>query len=189
MNITIKPLSPDLVQDFISFFESIVFTENPNWSMCYCYSFHFTGPVEQWNKKANRAAAIKCIQEKTMTGYLAYSNGKPVGWCNANNRYNYQRLMKYYDLVDNPDDKVCSVVCFLIHPDFRRQGIAYKLLERITTDYTLRKYDYLEAYPGKGEQSCEQHYKGPLSMYKKLDFKIVSETDTYFVVRKMLRRL
>ena len=187
MNISIKPLSPDLADDFLFFFDTIVFTENPDWSVCYCYSFHFTGTAEQWNKEQNRSSAINFINEGKMTGYLAYSDGKPVGWCNANNRLNYQRLLKYYDLTDGSKDKVCSIVCFLISPDYRRKGIAQKMLEQITYDYTARGYDYLEAYPGKGDLSCEGHYKGPLDLYMKFDFKKVKEHADYYVVRKKLK--
>ena len=104
----------------------------------------------------------------------------------SNDRMNYQRLLKYYDLIDNPDDKVCSIVCFLINPEYRRKGITQKILQQVTTDYQLLDYDYLEAYPGKGELSCERHYKGPLSLYKKNDFKIEKEFDDYYVVRKNL---
>jgi len=187
MDITIKPLTPDLIKDFLFFFDNMVFTENPHWSKCYCFSFHFTGTQEQWTKEENRSSAIKFINEKKMTGYLAYSNDKPVGWCNANNRLNYQRLMKYYDLVDNPKDKVCSIVCFLISPDYRRKGIARKILEQICTDYKLRDYDYLEAYPRKGELSCEGYYRGPISLYNKFDFKIEKEYEDYYVVRRKLK--
>ncbi|WP_366521734.1 GNAT family N-acetyltransferase [uncultured Proteiniphilum sp.] len=122
-----------------------------------------------------------------MTGYLTYYEDKPVGWCNANNRLNYQRLLKYYDLIDNPHDKVCSIVCFLIHPDYRREGIAKKILERICKDYSMQDYDYIEAYPGKGDLSCEGHYRGPLELYGKYDFKIKKEYDDYYVVRKELK--
>jgi ribosomal protein S18 acetylase RimI-like enzyme len=187
MEITIKPLSSDLIDDYLFFFDNIVFTENPGWSKCYCYSFHFTGTDDQWNKEDNRSSVIKLIKENKMTGYLAYSDSKPVGWCNVNNRLNYQRLLKYNDLIDNPDDKAGSIVCFTISPDFRRKGIAQKLLEQICTDYSLLDYDYLEAYPGKGDLSCERHYKGPLDLYEKFGFKIVRDNNDYFVVRKRLR--
>src|SRR5512133_1897099 len=129
MNISIKPLSVDLLNDFLFLFDNMVFTENPDWSRCYCYSFHFTGTNDQWNKEGNRSSVIELIKEDKMAGYLAFHENEPVGWCNANNRLNYQRLLKYYDLIDNPDDKVCSIVCFVIRPDFRRNGIAQKLLE------------------------------------------------------------
>ena len=187
MDIIVKPLSPDLLEDYLFFFDNMVFTENPHWSICYCYSFHFTGPNERWNKEENRTAVIQFIKEKKMKGYLAFSDGRPVGWCNANDRMNYQRLLKYYDLIDNPDDKVCSIVCFLISPEFRRNGIAQKILEQIILDYNMLDYDYLEAYPGKGELSCEKHYKGPLSLYKKFNFRIEREHDDDYVVRKILK--
>jgi ribosomal protein S18 acetylase RimI-like enzyme len=89
-------------------------------------------------------------------------------------------------LIDNPDDKVCSIVCFLIHPDFRRQGIAQMILERIIEDYSNADYDYLEAYPRKGE-SNENNFKGPLELYKRYDFKINKEYDDYYVMRKKIK--
>jgi hypothetical protein len=63
---------------------------------------HFTGTNDQWNKDENRSLVIKYINENKMAGYLAFHDNKPVGWCNANNRLNYKRLLKYYDLIDNP---------------------------------------------------------------------------------------
>ena len=186
MNIIVKPLSPEFLQDFLFFFDNMMFEENPHWSVCYCYSFHFTGTREQWNREGNRSAVIQLINENEMKGYLAFSDGKPVGWCNANDRMNYQRLLKYYDLIDNPADKVCSIVCFLVSPEFRRRGIAQKMLQQVTSDYQMLDYDYIEAYPGKGALSCEKQYKGPLSMYEKIGFKIHHEHDDYYVVRKRL---
>jgi ribosomal protein S18 acetylase RimI-like enzyme len=122
-----------------------------------------------------------------MSGYLAFHEKKPVGWCNANNRLYFQRLLKYYDLVDNSEDKVCSIVCFVISPELRRNGIAQKILEQIITDYSSLDYDYLEAYPGKGNLSSEKHYKGPLKLYEKYNFKIIREHPDYYVVRKYLK--
>src|SRR5665647_1972287 len=187
MDISVKPLTPDLLEDYLFFFDNLVFTENPDWSRCYCYSFHFVGPDEQWNKEDNRSSVIKLINEKEMAGYLAYWDDKPVGWCNDNDRLKFQRLLKYFDLIDNPQDKVCSIVCFVVHPDYRRKGIARKLLEQVISDYSKRDYDYIEAYPGNGQLSCERLYKGPLELYKIFDFKIEKELNDYFLVRKKLR--
>lgn len=187
MDIIIKPLTPDLLDDYLFFFDNMIFKENPDWSVCYCFSYHFIGTNEQWNREENRSSVIKFVNENKMTGYLAYSDHKPIGWCNVNNRLNYQRLLKYYDLIDHSDDKVCSIVCFLMHPDYRRQGIAQKILEKIGEDYSLQDYDYIEAYPGKGNLSCEGHYRGPLELYEKNDFKIKKEYDDFYVVRKELK--
>jgi len=186
MDIIVKPLIPDLLYDYLFFFDHMVFAEHPDWSKCYCYSFHFTGPDEQWNKKENRTAVIKLIKEDKMRGYLAYSNNKPIGWCNANNRNNYQRLRRIYELDDDTKENICSIVCFLISPEFRRKGIAKMLLERIIEDYSFNNYDYIEAYPMKNELSCEKNYKGPLSLYKRNNFRIVKAYDNYNVVRREL---
>jgi hypothetical protein len=95
MDITIKPLTPNILDDYLFFFDNMIFKENPEWSKCYCFSYHFVGTKEQWNKKENRSSVIEFVHAGKMTGYLAYSDNKPVGWCNANNRLNYQRLLKY----------------------------------------------------------------------------------------------
>ena len=186
MAISIKPLSPNLISDYLFFFDNIVFDENPDWSNCYCYSFHFTGTTGQWNKEQNRASVIKRIGAGTMKGYLAYSAGIPVGWCNANDRANYQALDRIYHLDDPSRLKICSVVCFLIHPDFRKRGIAGKLLEKIIGDYTSNHYDYIEAYPAKDEFSCERNYKGPFRLYTKYGFEVTRTDDHHYVVRKRL---
>lgn len=188
MEINIKQLSPELLDDYLYFFDNITFEEHPDWSNCYCYESHFVGTSEEWRKEKNRAAVIKLISEGRMRGYLAYSDHLPVGWCNVNNRLNYERLLKYYDFVDQKEKKICSVVCFLIHPDFRRKGIAQKLLEQICADYTGLNYDFIEAYPRKGDLSTEAHYKGPIEMYEHLDFGVVKEYLDYFVVRKNLKQ-
>lgn len=187
MNIEIKPLSPELIDDYLFFFDNMVFTEHLDWSKCYCYSFHFTGADEQWNKKANRAAVIKLISEAKMKGYLAFSNNTPIGWCNVNDRNNYQRLGSTYKLEDNPGKKICSIVCFLISPEYRRKGIANLLLDKIIDDYSLSDFDYLEAYPEKNSSSCEKNYKGHLGLYERKNFKISSEHNRYYIVRKELK--
>ena len=118
---------------------------------------------------------------------LVFDNDKPVGWCSANDRSNYQRLVRDYDLIDNSEDKACSVVCFLIHPDYRRQGIAQKILHKIIEDYSNTDYDYIESYPKKGQLSCSGNFKGPLELYKKFDFEQYKEYDDYYVMRKKLK--
>ena len=187
MNIEIRPLTKDLKDDYLFFFDNIIFDENPDRSKCYCYDYHFTGDVETCTREDSRSAVSDLINESKLTGYLVFDNDKPIGWCNANNRNNYQRLLKDYDYVDNPDDVVCSIVCFLIHPDYRRQGIAQNILEKIIKDYSNKNYDYLEAYPRKGRLSCEGNFTGPLELYKRFDFKINKEYDNYYVMRKHIK--
>lgn len=186
MNIEIRHLTKDLKDDYLFLFDNMIHKENPDWSKCYCNDYHFLGDVETCTREASRAMIINRINENELRGYLVFENDKPIGWCNANNRSNYQSLLRDYDLIDNPDDKVCSIVCFLIHPDYRRQGIAQMILEKIIEDYSNADYDYLEAYPRKGESS-ESNFKGPLELYKRYDFKINKEYDDYYVMRKKIK--
>ena len=187
MNFDIKPLTKDLKDDYLYFFDNMIFKENPDWSICYCYDYHFLGDIATCTRESNRSAISNMINENRQKGYLVYDNDKPIGWCNANDRLNYQRLLRDYDPIDNPVDKVCSVVCFLIHPDYRRKGIAQKILEQIIKDYSNTDYDYLEAYPKKGEVSSAGNFKGPLELYKRYDFEITKEYDNYYVMRKKLK--
>lgn len=187
MNIKIKPLSKDLKDDYLFFFDNIIFEDNPDRSKCYCYDYHFTGVVETCTRETSRASVIELINAHKLRGYLVFDEHQPIGWCNANNRMNYQRLLKDYDYIDNPDDKVCSIVCFLIHPDYRRQGIAQQLLDTIIKDYSTKDFDYFEAYPKKEASSCEGNFKGPLELYKRYGFKINKEYDDYYVVRRAIK--
>lgn len=186
MAIEIKPLNQDLKDAYLNFFDTIIFEENPDRAKCYCYDYHFTGDVETCSKATSRAAVAKLIDENKLTGYLAFKKDKPIGWCNVNNRSNYQRLLKDYDYIDNPADNVYSIVCFTVMPDYRRQGIAQQILERIIMDLSTSDFDYFEAYPKKSELSCEGNFKGPLELYRRYDFKIVKEYDDYYVVRKSI---
>lgn len=187
MNIEIRPLTQDLKDDYLFFFDNLIFKENPDWSSCYCYDHHCLEDIATCTRESNRSSVINLIEEDKMTGYLVFENDKPIGWCNANDRLNYQRLLRDYDFIDNADDKVCSIVCFLIHPDYRRQGIAQKILEKIILDYSNKGYDYIEAYPRKGASPGASSFKGPLELYERYDFKINKEHDGYSVMRKKLK--
>ena len=186
MEIQIKPLSPELLDDYLEFFDNAIFTDNPEWSKCYCYSYHFTGTSEQWNREQNRKAVIDLINKNYLRGYLAYDGTVPIGWCNANDRQNFQSLSRHYDLPEKPAGKICSIVCFVVHPDYRRKGVAQRILEQISKDYSTRDYDCIEAYPAKGNQSCEGHYRGPLALYNKSGFIKIDEQENNFIVRKDL---
>lgn len=181
-NISIKPLSPSRIDDYLVFFDGMVFSENPHWSKCYCYSYHFTGADEDWTREKNRSAVIELISQDKMKGFLAYDDKAAVGWCNANRRSNYQSLTE----ADDSESDICSIVCFLISPAYRRQGIAQKLLEALINEYTSAGFDFIEAYPRKDKHSCERNYHGHFSMYEKFGFKIEKEFDDNFVVRKKL---
>jgi ribosomal protein S18 acetylase RimI-like enzyme len=189
MKIIIKPLSNDLISDFFYFFDNIAFTDNPDWSDCFCYFYHFGGSNDEWMSRTaeeNRQAAETMIQTGMMKGYLAYKKEKPIGWCNANDKKNFARLTKIKEVWGEKEERICSIVCFLISPENRKMGIASRMLEQIYKDYSASQYDYLEAYPRKGNLSSAEQYHGPASMYLKAGFTIYRELDEYDIMRKIL---
>ena len=186
MDIEIRALTKDLKDDYLYLFDNMIHKENPDWSKCYCNDYHFLGDVESCTRENSREMIIDRINENELQGYLVYKEDKPIGWCNVNNRLNYQRLLRDYELIDNPDDKICSVVCFLIHPDYRRKGITQKIIERVISDYSNTDYDYIESYPKKGDSNAS-NFKGPMELYKRNNFKICKEYDSYYIMRKKIK--
>jgi len=189
MTISIKPLSENTLRDFLDFFDNMDFPDHPDWKKCYCYSYHFTGTAEEWEEEGkNRAAAIDLIRKNHMRGYLAYDEARPIGWCNVNDRQNYEGLKQSINIRDDVEGRVGAIVCFVVNPAYRRRGVAAQMLERICADYLEAGYACLEAYPGKNITNDEENYHGPEALYFKSGFVSVEDCIEYSVVRKILNQ-
>ncbi len=187
MEIEIKPLSPELLGDFLYYFDKDAFRDNPDWSFCYCQFFHCT--VRNWVKHPaakNRENSIKLINSGEMKGFLAFHNDKVVGWCNANEKSNYIRLENNKQLKVPFEGKIGAVVCFLVVKEYRGKGLARMLLKYAIEDFKRKKFDVVEAYPRKKVHTDAHNYHGPLSLFESEGFKVVKEYKTYLVVRKVL---
>ena len=189
LEIIVKPLSPQLIKDFLHFFDKVAFTDNPDWSGCYCQFYHFPGSMKEWGeitKKQNRNASEKLILEEKMNGLLAYVNDQPVGWCNVNSKKNYSKILYEDEFEEDANDKIASIVCFVISPRFRKKGIARLLLQKAIINLRENGFKWLESYPRKGELSDAHSYHGPVSLFSSEGFFVVNETDVSMV---MLRNL
>ncbi|HCA30723.1 MAG: GNAT family N-acetyltransferase [Eubacteriales bacterium] len=136
MEIDIRPLSLELLDDYLHFFDNVAFADHPEWSQCYCLAFHFepAWDTEDANHENPwRERAIKFVREGRLQGYLVYADGAVVGWCNTNDKTNYAALK--HEIYENSDNKkVKSVVCFLVASDMRGKGFATKMLERVCAE-------------------------------------------------------
>jgi len=189
VKLDIKPIIPERVSDFLYFFDHVAFTDNPDWASCYCYYSHIACHAEQWAKRSkeeNRDGARQLILTETMKGYLAYIDDSPVGWCNANHKASYPRLLAEKELWEPAREKIGSIVCFIIAPHHRRKGIAHQLADAACSGFKSKGYDCAEAYPRKQASSDAQHYHGPLPLYMKAGFAVHKEFADYFIVRKKL---
>ncbi len=190
MEIKIKSLEPELIDDFFYFFDNVAFTDNPGWSVCYCHFHHFNGTVKEWSRRTgeeNRNASKQLILSGKMNGYLAYLDNHPVGWCKADLKDDLPMLLQNKELDIHFDGKLGAVVCFIIAYDYRRQGIAGKLLQYVCSDFKDKDYDCIEAYPRKGDKLSDAHqYHGPLSLFDSEGFSIYKEFKKFYIVRKYL---
>src|SRR5262244_1295075 len=112
MSLVIAPLSPDTLTDLLAFFEGEAFSDNPAWASCYCQCFYEDHTRIKWSARTaaeNRDSAIARCSSRQMQGYLAYVEGKVVGWCNAAPRH----MLHALDVEPIPDAQdIGCILCF-----------------------------------------------------------------------------
>jgi GNAT superfamily N-acetyltransferase len=180
--ISVKELTPSLRDDFLHFFDHVAFADNPDWSDCYCSLYHFANR----DKAETRREAASQVEENRIHGFLAYDNGRPVGWCNAGNRNSYPALHWVMGLGPEKWEKVGSIVCFVVGSSHRNKGVASHLLNAACKKFSEKGLEWAEAYPVKKAVSAAYSFPGPLSMYLKNGFTAHRDNDWYLVVRKRL---
>jgi GNAT superfamily N-acetyltransferase len=197
MQIEIRKLTPDLLEDYLYFFETDAHADNKDEDRCYCVCWcaddhrevkDFSSPEKR------RELAIQYVNSGIIQGYLAYYAGKVVGWCNANTKSDCLNCISWLRhkvpakiAQSTPGIKVKSVFCFAIAPEMKRKGISVQLLERVCQDAVDDGFDVVEAYPNKQFVNVFADFYGPLEIYKKCGFVIHDEWGGKFVVRKSLK--
>jgi GNAT superfamily N-acetyltransferase len=201
MNIEIKKLSPELTEDYVRFFDVTPHSEKPDADECKCYCVwwcsedHDVKNIDYLlSKEKRRNYAIQKIKENKIQGYLAYHEGKVVGWCNANAKadclqcYCWRRFMNSVSTEELAMGiRVKSVFCFLIAPEYRRKGITKLLLDRVCQDAVKDGFDYIEAYPQKEFINEAKDFTGPVQLFMKNGFTVHGETEDKYVMRKSLK--
>ncbi len=184
--VTVHPVTEDRVDDWLRFFDHDGFAGNPDWAACYCLEPHVPAtpaqPERLWlDNRSTMAGRLRC---RATFGYLAYVDGRPVGWVNASLRSDYG----LYRLVDagGPEPRsVIGVSCFVIAPPFRRHGVATALLDRVIADAPARGASWIEGYPhNEPEGNDAGHFRGPQSMYAARGFRPIEVRERDTVMRR-----
>jgi len=185
--LSIQPLTPARLPDFLAFFDTDAFADNPGWAFCYCQFLHMDHTRVVWKERSaadNRAAACERIGAGGMEGYLAYADGRVVGWCNAAPR------TKLASLDDEPDplaDTIGVIGCFVVAKPYRRQGISRALLQAACDGLQAQGMLIADAYPRRDAQSDAELHCGALEMFMAAGFVVRHEDDDGNVhVRKQL---
>ena len=198
MNIEIRKLTPELVDDYTGFFDTTPHNDSNKGDKCYCVTFcndkvyHNGG--EHWysTSEERRTHGMKRVQDGDIQGYLAYNESIVVGWCNSNAKINCQLVINNMRSragvpVDecNAIEKIKSIFCFAIAPKMQKMGVATRLLEYICQDAAADGFDFVEAYTHK--EFTQDGFRGTLALYKNCGFSIYAEKDGKVVVRKSLK--
>jgi GNAT superfamily N-acetyltransferase len=195
-DLVVRDLTPDLLDDYLRFFDEDAFADNRSWSGCYCGFFHDSGTT--WN--AGPRAARKHREEQAdrirggeVRGLLAYAGGSVIGWVNAGPRAGYANLRGFVEAVDDPNARVGVTMCFVVAPAYRGRGVATALLNAACAAFRRQGLAVAEGYPrlrptdraGRVRHSVRD-YHGPLGMYLRAGYAVHRELGRYAVVRKQL---
>ncbi len=154
----------------------ILFSESGVQKGCWCMYWRVPRKEYQQHYGEGNKQALKQITESgTVPGILAYSDGKPVGWCSVAPRPDFSVLSRSPTLKPVDEEPVWSIVCFFISKSFRRQGLSRLLIQAAIRFAAENGARIVEAYPIDNEaKSIEfERYTGLASTYKKLGFKEV----------------
>lgn len=189
MTYTIRKLCPELANTFVEYLENLDFHHAPHWASCFCRFYHTDCTMAQWQSRAameNRTEALEQINSGNMKGYLAFDGEKCIGWCNANDASLYIRLQSDLEHIIK-GQKAGLTICFVIHPEYRRQGVARLLLRQALKDFKAEGFDIAIALPVEAKGEHEKLYRGSLNMYREFGFEEIEKDEDVYIMRLRLK--
>jgi len=187
--IEIHLATPDRWRDLASLFERPgPRGGNPQTNGCWCQFWHLRGKAYfEGHGSGNRARLEEEVRSGAKSGLLAYDDGVAVGWCRIGPRESFERLEHSPRLarVDDGAD-VWSVVCFYVHPDAKRAGVASALLDAAVEHAASRGARIVEGYPVREGHMNIDAYTGYLPMFLDADFAVIRDAGRRTFVRRRL---
>jgi GNAT superfamily N-acetyltransferase len=176
--IAVEPLTPDRWPDLEAVFGGRGCSVARG---CWCMHYRLTGsglpvPAGKSRSQVNRAALEKLARSGRPPGLIAYRDAAPVGWVSVGPREDYLRLARSPVMKPVDDEKVWSIVCFVVPSEHRRQGVARALLDGAVAWARTQGAKLVEAYPvdRKGAGKDEDLWFGTKSMYDRAGFREVA---------------
>ena len=189
MSLEVRRVTPGRWDDVVSLFER----PGPRGgtgvgSGCWCQYWLLRGKAygEGWGD-GHKARLEAELRGRKLEALLAYRDGEPVGWCRLGPRETFARLEASDALARIDDAEVWSVVCFVVHPTAKRQGVASALLEAACDRAAARGASILEGYAARANQTNIDAYTGYLPMFLAAGFEAVGDGGRRTIVRRTLR--
>jgi len=147
------------------------------WCMCYRRSGAAAPPMAgRTRSQVNRAALRRLVNAGRPPGLVGYLGKVPVGWVSLGPREEFRKLARSPVMKPVDEQPVWSLVCFVVPPQFRGQGVARALLKGAVAYAKAHQARLLEAYPvDRPDRSHDDSmWFGAKSMYDKAGFKEVA---------------
>ncbi|ROR65366.1 GNAT family N-acetyltransferase [Agrococcus jenensis] len=178
LDIAVHPATADRFDDLAA----ILAPRNPDAPACWCLSYRVPGAEFNALAGADRPARLRrYAEEGTPPGVIAYVGGEPAGWCSVSPRSSHHRLTRSRTIPAVDDVPVWSIVCLVVRPGFRRQGLGHALLAGAVEFARSRRAPMLEAYPiesGDERISTALAYVGTTSLFEAAGFERVVKTSS-----------
>jgi len=143
---------------------------------CWCMYYRESGQVEPpagvKGSEDRRRRLRALVDANARPGLVGYRDGAPIGWVALAPRAEYPRLRRSPVAKAVDDVPVWSIVCFVVPPAHRHQGVATGLLHGAIAFARDRGAPALEAYPiDKATPGADAWlWNGAMSMYRKAGF-------------------
>ena len=195
MKVEIKKLTPERVEDYVQFFDTVPHNPSGNGDKCYCVTFCKDAVYQSgglyWYPTAEerRQHGMKRVMDGDIQGYLAYVDGEVVGWCNAGDKADYGECIDHVRTYGNvpveksqPGEKIKFIFCFAVAPSVQRRGVVTQLINFVCEDARAAGFECVEAHTYR--DFTRDGFKGTLGMYEKCGFTVYVEEGDNVVVRR-----
>jgi len=121
-------------------------------------------------------------------GFIAYLDGKPMGFAQYAPAKYFQSFTKYDDLVLS-GDAIFLVCLYIPKREQWRKGIGTQIFQRVSSDLKSRGYKAIEAFARTVDAPSDNipdWYTGPLEFFIKMGFKVLNQHNQVALVRKEL---
>lgn len=191
LNVEVETVRPTHVGGVIALFEQAT-------TPCFCQYYSFSGDHREWQDRCanHRARSRETLEAEIdaglVTAAVATLEGRVVGWARLSSPEHMAKLYEgrlYRNLPCLREDRgaVGTVMCFLVHPAHRREGVARRLLGGLVEMGRALGLESLEAFPrGVVDVSDEEQWTGPMALYEEAGFVRVHDFAPYPVYRLIL---
>jgi GNAT superfamily N-acetyltransferase len=189
MKLTVRPLTPARWPDVEAVFNARGCSLARR---CWCMFYRRSGDSgfdTLSRPDRNRAALRARAKDDPPPGLIGYHGDTPVGWISLGPREDFRRLAKSPLMKPVDQERVWSIVCFVVPSEYRRQGVAQSLLAGAIRYARRRKVKLLEAYPvdKRGALADDSLWFGPMSLFQSAGFtEVARRKPTRPVVRLAL---